>query len=103
MVPGPATQLLVSSQPPASVTAGSPFGYTIMAEDAQGNVATGFNGMLSVSIGANPGGSTLGGTLAITARNGVAHFTDMLNMAGAGYYADGHQRSLSSASPAAST
>ena len=46
---GPPTQLVITSQPPKSVGIGTPFGVTIVAEDAFGNVVTSFNGNVSVA------------------------------------------------------
>jgi hypothetical protein len=85
VVAGAATQLVITTPPPATVTAGSALAYTVAAEDAQGNVVTSFNGTLSVTIGTNPGGSTLGGTLAAAARSGVFKLSNVLNQPGSGY------------------
>ena len=80
------TSLVVTTQPPASVTAGSTFGLTVTAEDSSGNVDTSFNGTVTVALAVNPGGGTLGGTLSVTATNGVATFSDLtLNKTGTGY------------------
>ena len=82
----PVTQLAITTQPPSTVTAGSDFGFTVTAEDAQGNVATGFNGSETVALASNPGGSTLGGALTISATSGVASFSGVtLNKVGSGY------------------
>ena len=67
--------LVVTAQPPASVTAGTGFGLTVTAEDNSGNVDTSFNGTVTVAMASNPGGATLGGTLTATAQNGVATFS----------------------------
>ena len=81
-----ATAFVVTTQPPASVTAGSDFGLTVTAEDSSGNVDTSFNGTVTVALANNPGGATLGGTLTVTAQDGVATFSDLtLNKAGTGY------------------
>jgi streptogramin lyase len=80
------SQLVVTTQPPASVTAGSPFGLTVTAEDSSGNPITSFNGTVTVALGNNPGGATLGGTLTATASNGMATFSGLtLNKAASGY------------------
>jgi streptogramin lyase len=79
-------QLVVTVQPPASVTAGSGFGLTVTAEDGSGNPITSFNGTVTVALEDNPGGATLGGTLTATASNGVANFSGLtLTKAAAGY------------------
>ncbi len=80
------TFLVVTTQPPSSVTAGSGFGFTVTAEDHSGNLLTSFNGTVTVALLNNPGGSTLGGTLSVTAQNGVATFSDLtLNKTGTAY------------------
>ncbi len=82
----PATQLLVALQPPVSVTAGQTFTLNFAAVDALGNLNPTFGGPVTISMGNNPGGSTLGGTLTVNAVNGVATFSDLtLDKAGGGY------------------
>jgi hypothetical protein len=85
--PGPAV-VLVFATSPSSVAAGAAItpAITIAAHDAQGNVATSFTGSVSLSLGANPGLSTLGGTLTQTAAAGVATFSNItLDKVGTGY------------------
>ena len=53
------SQLVVSSQPPSSVTAGDPFASTFVVENSFGNVVTTFNGSVTVAFGSNPGGGPL--------------------------------------------
>ena len=66
--------------------AGSAFGLVVVAEDPFGNVDTNFNGSVAVALSNNPGGATLGGTLNVTAQNGVATFSDLtLDKPGIGY------------------
>ena len=80
------TSLVTTQQPPASVTAGTPFGLTVEAEDSSGNLVTSFNGMVTVALASNPGGATLGGTLTVTASAGVATFSGLtLTKAASGY------------------
>jgi hypothetical protein len=97
VVAGAATHLVVTTPPLATVTAGTSFSYNVSAEDAQGNLATSFNSTLSVAIGNNPGGSTLGGTVSVAMRSGVAKLTNSLNQLGVGYTL---QISASGVSPA---
>jgi hypothetical protein len=86
VTPAAATQLVVSSQSPSEVAAGVVFGLTVAAEDPYGNVNPGFGGSVTVALSSNPGGATLGGTLIVTAQDGVATFSDLtLNKAGTGY------------------
>jgi streptogramin lyase len=80
------SQLVVTQQPPSSLTAGSPFGLTVTAEDSSGNVITSFNGTVTVGLANNPGVATLGGTLTAMASNGVATFSGLsLTRAAIGY------------------
>jgi hypothetical protein len=86
VAPTAAARLAVTTQPPGTVAAGAGFGLTVSAEDAYGNLATPFSGGVAVALAANPGGSTLGGTLTLNAMNGVATFSRLtLNKPGNGY------------------
>jgi hypothetical protein len=69
-------QLVVTTPPPPTVTAGSPFGLVVKAEDADGNVDASFNGAVSLSSYYYSGG-TLGGAATETAVNGVAAFSGL--------------------------
>ena len=96
--------VLVTQQPPASVTAGSVFGLTVEAEDSSGNLLSSFNGTMTLALANNPSGATLGGTLTATASNGVATFSDLtLTRAASGYTLDvsasGLGEGVTSASP----
>jgi MBG domain (YGX type)/Bacterial Ig-like domain (group 3) len=83
---GDASQIGVTAQPPSPVTPNVPFGLTVAAEDSFGNVDSSYNGSVTISLGNNPGGSTLSGTLTATAVNGVATFSNLtLNQNGVGY------------------
>jgi len=88
ITPGPATQLVFTTQPPGSSEAGSSFSVGVSVEDAEGNIETGDNTTsVTLAIGTNPGGSKLtctGGTTA-TVSSGVASFTCSLNLVGTGY------------------
>src|SRR5207248_1597231 len=75
VTPGAPSQLVVTTQPPGSVTASSGFGLTVTAEDGSGNVASSFNGTGTGALTNNPGGATLGGTLMVAAAGGVATFS----------------------------
>jgi streptogramin lyase len=80
------SQFVVTTEPPASLTAGSGFGLTVTTEDSSGNPITTFNGTVTVAIANNPGGATLGGTLSVTAASGVATFSGLtLTKAASGY------------------
>ena len=87
---------MVTQQPPSSVTAGSPFGLTVQAEDSSGNLVTSFNGTVTVVLANNPGGATLGGTLTATASGGVATFSGLtLDQGRVRLHDRGHQQRLS--------
>jgi len=71
-------QLVVTTQPPANVTAGSGFGLVVSAETSSGSVDTSFEGNVTLSL-TDPSGnlSSLGGTFTVSAVNGVATFTGL--------------------------
>jgi hypothetical protein len=98
IVAASAAQWVVTSQPPASILAGAAFGLQVTAEDSYGNVATSFNSSVTLAIGSNPGGASLGGTVTRSASGGVATFTGLsLRKAGAGYTLVASGSGLSSA------
>ena len=66
------THLVLIDPPPVPIIVGQPFSIAISAEDQFGNVATGYNGSVTISLPNEPGVS---GT--ISARNGVATFTGL--------------------------
>ena len=77
---------MIAIQPPAKLTAGVEFGLTVDAEDPFGNIDRSFNGPVTVALANNPGGSKLGGTLTVPAKNGEAKFSDLtLDNPGGGY------------------
>ena len=94
----PATQLVVTTQPPASVTANAPFGLTVTAEDGSGNIATTYTGPVTLVLSGGTSGAVLGGTVTGTAANGVAAFTGLtINTAGTGYTLTASSGTLTSA------
>jgi hypothetical protein len=98
------SQLVVTQQPPASITAGSPFGLTVEAENSSGNLLSSFDGTVTVALATNPGGATLGGTLTATASNGIATFSGLtLTTAASGYTLDVSSSGLGSATTSAVT
>src|SRR5262249_3645220 len=81
-----ATQWVVSTQPPSSVTAGAAFALVAAANDPFGNVDSTYSGSVSLALGTNPSTATLGGTTTINASAGVATFSGLtLNKAASGY------------------
>jgi virginiamycin B lyase len=88
IVNGPATHLVVTTEPPASVPAGAQFAVTVTDEFVSGPVDTSFQNTLTIALGANPGGAStvLGGNVSIAATNGVATFSGLtLNNLAQGY------------------
>jgi virginiamycin B lyase len=79
--------LVVTQQPPASVSAGGPFGLTVQAEDSSGNLISSFNGLVTVALASSPGGAHLGGTLTVQASGGVANFSGLTLTTAASDYA----------------
>src|SRR2546422_5421497 len=83
----PYTTLFRSQQPTNTVAGGaiSP-AVQLSALDPAGNLVPTFTGNVTVVLGNNPGGSTLGGTTTVAAVNGGARFVDLsLNKTGTGY------------------
>ncbi len=75
----PAPDVLVFSVQPRSTTAGVPLSPApaVKAFDPFGNALSDFAGPVTVSLGANPGGATLSGTLTRNAVAGVATFNNL--------------------------
>ncbi len=61
-----ATQLVVITQPPASVAAGAPFGVAVAVEDAFGNAVTAYQGNLAIAPANGLTGVSLLGALTVT-------------------------------------
>src|SRR5436853_2958683 len=78
ITPASAARLVFSVQP-VSVTAGPAVApaVPVIAQDAQGNTATGFSGNVTLAIGTNPGGGALAGTTTVAAASGIATFTNL--------------------------
>ncbi|MDP2914371.1 MAG: carboxypeptidase regulatory-like domain-containing protein, partial [Candidatus Aminicenantes bacterium] len=86
-VAGAAAKLAFGVQPSATaVGATITPAVTVKIQDAAGNLITTATNVVTISIGTNPGGGTLSGTLTKAAVAGVATFNDLkLNAAGTGY------------------
>jgi hypothetical protein len=76
VMPTTASQLVIPA-PSATILAGGSFALQVSDEDPYGNVESNFDGKVTLALGANPGGATLGGTLTATAVDGVATFTGL--------------------------
>src|SRR5262249_17042397 len=87
VTPAAADHLLFLPQP-TDTAAGQTIRPVIVAVvDQYGNVETSDNSdTITLSLGTNPSGGTLSGTLTVTAVNGVATFSDLaIDLAGMGY------------------
>jgi hypothetical protein len=86
VTPAAAMQLVITQQPPATVKVNTGFGFQASIEDQYGNVVTTATNTVRVAFANNPTGATLGGTLAVTASQGVATFSGLtINKVGSGY------------------
>jgi hypothetical protein len=84
--PAAASKVLITTQPPASVTAGTSFTVGATLEDPLNNIATTSSGPVTLAIGTNPGSGTLSCTSnPLTASSGVATFSCSINKSGTGY------------------
>jgi ELWxxDGT repeat protein len=84
---GTASQLAFGVQP-GTTSAGHTIApaVTVLVEDSLGNLETSDSSSVSLSLGANPGGSTLSGTTTVSASSGVATFSTLsLDKIGTGY------------------
>ncbi len=71
--PGPIVSLVIK-RPPSGVTTGIRFALVVNGNDAYGNVATSFNGLVTVTDGMGK----LTGTTTMAAASGVAAFDDLV-------------------------
>jgi hypothetical protein len=82
------SQVVFAVEPPATATAGTGIApcVQVAVQDAFGNLATSFNGNVTLDIGDNPGSGSLSGTTTVAAVGGVATFCGLsIDRAGAGY------------------
>jgi YVTN family beta-propeller protein len=97
--PAAASQLAFTLQPTTAV-AGQAFAVQVTARDGFGNTATSFTGSVTLTLGANPGGSIFGST-SVSAVAGVATFSVLLDKTGTGYTLVAVAAGLASATSAA--
>jgi hypothetical protein len=76
--PAPTSTQLAFVQEPTTVTAGTPISpaITVDVEDSSGNVVTTDDSTVTISVASGPGSA--GGTLTVSAVNGVATFNDVV-------------------------
>jgi hypothetical protein len=77
VTPGTAMKLVITTQPPASVKAGSPFAITVKAEDQYGNVDTTFGGTINLTLTNGTSSVPLFGPVAVVANGGAAVFSGL--------------------------
>jgi hypothetical protein len=85
--PGSPARLAFTVEP-STAAAGAPLtpAIEVTAHDGFGNTASGFAGVVTVALNANPGGGSLSGTTTRSAVAGVATFAGLsINKAGSGY------------------
>ena len=85
---GPAAVKLGFTVVPSSATAGIAIGpvVAVAIQDASGNSVTRATNVVTVTIGTNPTGGTLAGTVSVSPVNGVATFSNLhVDKAGTGY------------------
>ncbi len=100
--PAAPTQLRITGEPPASTTAGAPFGLTVSVEDAYGNLVSGYQGNVAVNLSGGPAGANLGGGTAVEAVHGVASYSSLtIGKAGTGFTVDATGPGLSGTSSSA--
>jgi hypothetical protein len=102
VTPAAASQLVITTEPPATVKLNGAFSLQASIEDAYGNVVTTASNTVSVAFANNPTGATLGGTLSVSASQGVATFSNLtINEVGNGYTLVFSSTSLTSATSSA--
>jgi hypothetical protein len=102
VTPAAAAQLVIMAQPPATVNAGDPFGFSVAAVDPYGNAVTSYNGRVTIALGKDPGHDVLNGTAAATMNSGIAGFSDLsLDSAASGYTITATSSGLSAATTTA--
>src|SRR5204862_6348845 len=86
ITPPPATHVAFTTQPQTTQAGQTMPAVRVSALDEAGNVVTGFTGLITVALAADPGGGTLAGTTSVNAVSGVATFSTLsINNAGNGY------------------
>jgi hypothetical protein len=82
----PLTYNLWFSERTPNIYAGAPFTVQVGAEDEFGGTAVGFQGPITIAIGANPAGGTLSGTATVAAGGTYATFPNLsIDKVGTGY------------------
>ncbi|HEY6110387.1 MAG TPA: hypothetical protein VIV56_15915, partial [Gemmatimonadales bacterium] len=98
--PPPGASQLAFKVDPVNAVAGSAVAPAVVVEarDGNGALVSDFTGDVTLSLGANPGGGTLGGTTTVKAAGGVATFASLsIDKKGAGYRLKATSGSLTAA------
>ena len=86
VTPGTPAALSFSVQPGNSVAGGAIPAFQVEVRDAFDNLVTNASTPVTISLGSNPGGATLGGTTSVNTVGGVATFdAATLDVVGVGY------------------
>lgn len=102
--PSPDPTRLAFQVQPTTTTAGQPItpAVQVALQDASGNLVTAATNPVTLALGVNPSGATLGGTATANPVNGVATFADLaINKSGTGYTLSATSTGLTAATSAA--
>ena len=102
LTPVVATHVVVTSQP-ANVVAGSSDSLVVQLEDGAGHLDTSDEGNVTLSIATGPAGASLGGTITVTAVDGIATFGNVLVTTAGQYTLNATQGGLTPGTTAAFT
>ena len=106
-VTAPAAELAFVTTPGTTVAGqaiAGPGGVVIAVQDQYGNIVSTNTASVTVALGSNPAGGTLGGTLTVNAVNGLATFPNLsITKAGTGYTPTVTSSGLTADTPAAFT
>jgi subtilisin-like proprotein convertase family protein len=87
VTPAAASKLILSIPVPSTLVAGSGFGLAVEAFDPFGNLATSFDGTVTLTLVNNPAHATLNGPLTVATNGGIANSHDFytIDTAASGY------------------
>ena len=86
VTPGAAARLVFRTQPGNAAAGATIAPVVVEVQDALGNRVAGSTASVSVALGANPGGGALGGTLTVSAVDGIATLSTLtVDRSGEGY------------------
>ncbi|HYK12140.1 MAG TPA: PKD domain-containing protein [Gemmatimonadales bacterium] len=103
-VPAPRPTHLIFTGQPSSTQAGAAISPSVQVSvaDSTGSTVLGYNGSVTVALGANPGSGTLSGTKTVAVSGGVATFSGLsIDKAGSNYTLTASTNGLGSATSSA--